>query len=288
MTVSALPGGGYEFTGVKLEAVRIAILGDAEPKPEPVFTHTGSAVELINRLDAQAPVSFVASTGDLAHRGSLAQYEAISEHLDALRPPLRTIPGNEELVAEDGAERLLRYVARWNAGGRDGADGYELSHTRCVAGHLLVFASALDGGKEFNDEEIDWIKTQLTRHPDRPAILFVHNAPMGIFDPKAAMQRPAFNERILTQPNVVATFSGHLHMNLDEWPGHVRCDRGVHHVHVPGLERTKRGSRHVPRMRLLTIEPHRVSVQTYNLETHRFEPEHEVSFVSRGRPAGGQ
>ena len=263
-----------------MSPIRIAILGDAEPKPEPVFTHTAAAVEVINRLDERAPIAFVAGTGDIAHKGALAQYDAVSEHLGALRPPLLPILGNEELMAENGAERLLRYAAKWNGGGPEDESGRGLSYTRRVAGHLFVFASAMDGGKELNDHQIDWIEAQLMQSPGLPAILFTHNAPPGLFRPGGAMQRPALNERILAREDVVATFSGHLHMNLDEWPGHARCDRGVHHIHVPGLERTKLGSCHVPRFRLLTIEGHRLSVQTYNLAAHRFEPEHELTFVT--------
>ena len=265
-----------------MSITRIAILGDAEPKPEPTFTHTASAVQVINRLDEQAPIAFVASVGDLAHKGTIAQYEAVGEHMIALRPPLLPILGNEELVAEGGAGRLLRYTAKWNSGDSEQGVGLvrELSYTRRLAGHLFVFASAMDGGKEFVDEEIDWIEAQLDAGGELSAIVFMHNAPAGLFCPERAMQRPTFAQRVLARDNVIATFSGHLHMNIDQWPGHARCARGVHHIHAPGLERTKLGSRHVPRFRLLTIERQHVTVQTYNLATHRFEPEHELSLGS--------
>lgn len=55
--------------------LRFAVLGDAEPKPEPQFPHLAAAVADVNRLATQTKLDFVVGVGDIAHKGTLVQYD---------------------------------------------------------------------------------------------------------------------------------------------------------------------------------------------------------------------
>lgn len=115
----------------------------------------------------------------------------------------------------------------------------------------------------------------------KPAFLFTHAPTRHIFGETGArtVRNPAF-DGVLAERNLVAVFSGHLHLNLDTVPHQVRDHHGVYHIHVPGLERTKIGGEHIPRFRLLTIHAHgQVHVETYNLNLGAFEPQHGVKFA---------
>jgi|GEM_PF-6960733 len=87
---------------------------------------------------------------------------------------------------------------------------------------------------------------------------------------------------VLAHENVRAVFSGHTHFDLDEVVSVVEDGNGVYHIHIPGVERTKVGSKHTPRFRLVTIDPEDgVLVQTYNVLTGLVEDRHEVRFPLR-------
>ncbi|MGI6083672.1 MAG: metallophosphoesterase family protein [Limnochordia bacterium] len=122
-------------------AVTFAVIGDCEPKPNPVFIELDKSVRAINELKDELGIRFTASVGDLAHKGSVEQYEALTACLENLQTPFYAIMGNEELMG--GTERFFRYVARWNTNPRTIPAGrYVFQQSGC----LLVFASAEDGG----------------------------------------------------------------------------------------------------------------------------------------------
>ncbi len=55
--------------------LRFAILGDAEPKPEPEFPNLDAEVQQVNSLAASGRLDFVVGVGDIANKGRLIQYE---------------------------------------------------------------------------------------------------------------------------------------------------------------------------------------------------------------------
>lgn len=253
--------------------IRFAVVGDLEPKPTPEFGNFRKAVETINRLNRTQPIDFVAGVGDIPHKGKRIQYEAVTEILQELRAPLYPILGNEELAA--GIDRFFEYVSQWN-------DNPETIRDSCyVKDHgemRFVFATALGDGIDFTEDELDWIEASLRTTDDRPAVLFVHAAPKNVYPTGKAMTTTNFG-RILSVPNLTAVFSGHSHMNPDDVATEVRDEWGTQHVHVPGIERTKVGERHVPRFRFVTIESAgHATVETYNLREDAFEEHHSIGF----------
>ncbi|RQH02675.1 metallophosphoesterase family protein [Natrarchaeobius oligotrophus] len=262
------------------DVTRVPIVGDLEPKPDPVFDNFEKAVDAINRIDGDRPVDFVAGIGDVAHEGKRVQYEAATEILQGLEAPFYPILGNEEL--EESTDRFFEYAESWND---DPSAIPDISYVKTVNDVLFVFATATENGKDFDEQELEWIETQLKNHEELPAVLFVHAAPQNVFPEGRTMLVDNF-DRILSIPNVSAVFSGHSHMSVHETTTYARDDWGNHHVHIPGIERTKVGDEHVPRFRLATIgSDGRVTVETYNVDEDRFEDEHEVSFDISSAPA---
>jgi hypothetical protein len=85
---------------------------------------------------------------------------------------------------------------------------------------------------------------------------------------------------VLQRPNVRILFSGHTHFDLASVESHVIDAYGVHHIHVPGIERTKVGDTHTPRFRIVTItNGEDVTVQTYNVRSGAFDRELEIRFT---------
>jgi len=239
-----------------------AILGDGEPKPLAEFPHTQAAVEQVNAMAESHHLDFVASIGDIPHKGTVIQYEAATRVLTQLTLPFYTIMGNEEHGST--VERYLEYLAKWNAGKTD------LIKTKYVLEYdelALVFASA-DIGRDFDDAGVLWIVEQLKRLKDKPVFLFAHAAQAGAYpeNPDKGVQHPGFAE-VLAQKNLVAIISGDLHMDMDR-VNHSKQVDDTHYLHIPALERTKipDESNHTPMFRTVTVAADRsVRVDTYQV-----------------------
>lgn len=251
-------------------ALRFAVLGDAEPKPHPVFPGVAAAVRDVNAMAETGRIDFVVGVGDLAHDGTVIQYENVTPVLQQLTQPFYPIMGNEE--HNTTVERFLDYAGRWNA---------EVTSARYVQDRgsvVLVYASP-DVGRDFNDDGIDWVLDQVRAAAPTPVFLVVHAAQAGVYpeNGEKGVQNPRFAE-IVAEPNLAAVISGDLHMDMDRVV-HSRQIGHVHYLHMPALERTKipDETRHTPMFRVFTVSTAGdVRVDTYQtgvaepLERHAY------------------
>lgn len=255
--------------------VHFALLGDVEPKPDPDFSNLEKAVEAINKINEKTPFDFVAGIGDIPHKGTLIQYEGATESLKKLKVALFAIMGNEELGG--GEELFLEYAARWNG---NSAEQPQLQYTKYFGRYAYIFITATVNGVRFSETDLDWLEEQLQRNADRDIILFTHAPAKDIFPEVQPRSIP--NERfveILRGSNVRLQFSGHTHMDPDYTKTCITDPFGIHHVHIPGIERTKVGETHTPRFRTAMMQADgKVTIQTYNLKKDSFEEEHSFSF----------
>lgn len=253
--------------------LRIAIIGDAEPKPLAEFPNMAAAVDQINSIAKELPIDFVIGVGDIAHRGTEAQYEGATEVLHKLNPPFYPIMGNEE--HESTVERYLHYAQKWNN---------NIESTRYVLDYdelAFVFASP-DYGSEFDDSGALWIYEQLQRLAPKPVVLVVHVSQKGVFSekPERGVGNEVFNEQVISQPNLAVVVSGDLHMDMDR-VNHSKEINNVHYLHIPGIERTKvpDTTNHTPMFRLMTIEKDGdVFIDTYEVGETTPSDKHAYSF----------
>jgi hypothetical protein len=245
-------------------ALRFAVLGDAEPKPLAEFPNLAAAVADVNALAARERLDFVVGVGDIAHKGTLLQYEAATPVLQALSPAFFPIMGNEEF--NETEERFLEFANRWNEGKAAFTSRRYVQDRGPV---VLVYASP-DFSRDFTDEGIDWVLAQLGAASPKPVFLVVHGAQTGVFPENAekGIANPRFAE-VVAQPNLAAVISGDLHMDMDR-VDHSKQIGGVHYLHIPALERTKipDETRHIPMFRVFSITAGgEVSVDTYRVGT---------------------
>lgn len=254
--------------------LRFAVLGDAEPKPEPQFPNMAAAVADINQLAMQQRLDFVIGVGDIAHKGTLVQYENATPVLQQLSLPFYPIMGNEEHGSS--VERFMQFANLWNQGKITlDAPSYVLEFDRVA----LVLASP-DHGRDFNDSGIAWMLSQLQQLAPKPVLLVVHGAQAGVYPENAdkGIHHPGFAE-VIAQPNLAAVISGDLHMDMDR-SNHSKQLGKVHYLHIPALERTKipDDSQHTAMFRLFTLHnDNLMQVDTYQtgvltpLARHRYQ-----------------
>jgi len=253
--------------------LRIAFLGDGEPKPLAEFPGMAAAVEQVNTLAKTLPIDFVIGVGDIAHKGTVIQYEAATKVLQKLSPPFYPIMGNEEHGST--IERYMHYAKKWNSSLEQ--PSYVLNHEKIA----FVFASP-DHGRDFDDSGAVWILEQLQRFAPKPVILVVHGAQQGVYpeNSKKGVSNQIFREKVISQSNLAVVFSGDLHMDMNR-VGHSKQINHVHYLHIPALERTKipDETNHTPMFRVMTIgKDGKVRIDTYAVGESAPREEHAYSF----------
>lgn len=255
--------------------LRFAVLGDAEPKPEPQFPHLAAAVADVNWLATQTKLDFVVGVGDIAHKGTLVQYDNATPVLQQLTLPFYPIMGNEEHGST--VERFMQYANSWNAGKITlDAPSYVLEFDTVA----LVFASP-DHGRDFNDSGIAWMLNQLKQLQPKPVLLIVHGAQTGVYpeNPDKGIEHPGF-AGVIAQPNLAAVISGDLHMDMNRTL-HSKQIGQVHYLHIPALERTKipDESQHTAMFRVFSLSnTGLVQVDTYQTGNVTPLAQHSYSF----------
>ncbi|MCR9181776.1 MAG: metallophosphoesterase [Flavobacteriaceae bacterium] len=254
--------------------LRVAFIGDGEPKPCAEFPHTNAAVEQINLLLESQPIDFVIGVGDVAHKGTEIQYEAATEVFQKLKVPFYPIMGNEEYGST--VERYLEFAQQWNSDIKN--KSYVINHDKLA----FVFASP-DHGREFDDSGASWILEQIKRLAPKPVVLVVHGAQQGVYEenPEKGISNQLFINQVIPQANLAAVISGDLHMDMERVNHSKKIDH-THYLHIPGLERTKipDESNHTPMFRVMTItKDGNVNVETYATGENTPRAELAYSFV---------
>lgn len=255
--------------------LRFAVLGDAEPKPEPQFPHLAAAVADVNRLATQTKLDFVVGVGDIAHKGTLVQYDNATPVLQQLTLPFYPIMGNEEHGST--VERFMQYANSWNIGKITlDSPSYVLEFDTVA----LVFASP-DHGRDFNDSGIAWTLNQLKQLQPKPVLLIVHGAQTGVYPENAdkGIKHPGFAD-VIAQPNLAAVISGDLHMDMNRVE-HSKHLGKVHYLHIPALERTKipDETQHTAMFRVFSLSDDGVmQVDTYQTGVTTPLPRHHYQF----------
>ncbi len=268
----------FLLTGLSAEndttLLRVAFLGDAEPKPLAEFPHTDAAVEQINTLMLTQPIDFVIGVGDIAHDGTEIQYEAATSVLQKLEAPFYPIMGNEEHTST--VERYLYYVKKWNSD--IVSPSYVINHDNLA----FVFASP-DHGRDFDDSGARWVLEQIKRLAPKPVVLVVHGAQQGVYpeNPDKGISNQLFREKVISQANLAVVISGDLHLDMDRVNHSKKIDH-IHYLHIPALERTKipDETNHTPMFRVMTISKDgNVDVDTYAISDSAPRKEHAYSFT---------
>lgn len=169
-----------------------------------------AAVEAVRKLEP-APVA-VLFTGDLTKDGTPEEYELVRELLASLEMPVHPIPGNHD------AREALRDAFSDHAG--ISAAGELLDYAvDCGPVRVINVDTSVTGqaAGRLGPERIAWIGSQLEAAAERPAILAMHHAPVGVglheFDHIGlpAGDRDALRALFHHGPQPELIVSGHLH-----------------------------------------------------------------------------
>jgi 3',5'-cyclic AMP phosphodiesterase CpdA len=166
-------------------------------------------------------------TGDLAHRGELAAYEALAAELDRLPMPVHALVGNHD------AREPFR--AAFPAAARD-ADGFVQAVVRRDEGDFIFLDTLDEGvhGGRLCDARLGWLAARLDEAGQRPVYLFMHHPPFAVgmtWLDEIALGEPERLARVVEGHDIRHLFYGHVHRPVcGSWRGiPVSTMRGTNH-----------------------------------------------------------
>ena len=193
--VSAASADGFlqRLSGFGQTELVFAVAGDPQGREE-VWS------QVVKALNSVSPApKFTLLLGDLVASGTEPQYKAFADSAKALKMPFYAVPGNHD-IRGDGAALFRRYVSD------------KLYYSFEEGGYKFIGLNTGDG--QVDAEQMQWLQKELAGEGRK--IVFMH---IPLEDPRpggdhALLGRAQADElhAMFASSNVVAVFSGHVHM----------------------------------------------------------------------------
>ncbi|MEO0801812.1 MAG: phosphodiesterase [Cyanobacteria bacterium J06642_2] len=161
----------------------------------------------------------VVATGDLVHRGTVAEYEQLKSLLFDLEIPIYLLPGNHD--RREHLRQVFDDCDYWPESEDYLHYAVETSELRLL---MLDTVVPGEGGGELDEARLTWLQLQLERDGDRPVIIFMHHPPFDtgivMMDRIGLKGRDRFAEVVARHPQVERVACGHLHRAIHcRWAG---------------------------------------------------------------------
>lgn len=273
---------------------RIAILGDPhlpfsterfnDPvKQEKVFA---TKLKVRNDINSWDDVALVAVVGDIvAESGSTLEYDSAKQYFADFSAPIMPVTGNHDFVYADrqtSSGKLIRgdsssrglKLERF----REAFGLKHLSYTKELGPYLLVFLSLESDNPAFllaqySPEQLQWLREQLQKQPDKPTLIFSHPPLKDTLLPyNKSANTPSFyaqphheiHQLLADYPQIFLWVSGHTHTppnNVNFHSENNLFDGRVWNIHNTDMDRETIWTRS------LYLYPDKVVVRTFNHRT---------------------
>jgi 3',5'-cyclic AMP phosphodiesterase CpdA len=190
------------FTFVQISDSHI---GFAQPANDHVAQTLQQTVDAINALPVQP--AFVMHTGDVTHLSKPAQFDTARSILSGLKAPLRSIPGEHDVIGDGGKAYFEAFGKR---GPGEGWHSFDTSGVHFVA---LVNVFDFETMGVLGKPQIDWLRNDLAPlHADVPIVVFGH-VPLYALYPQWGWTTDDGAEAIalLRRFSNVTVLNGHIH-----------------------------------------------------------------------------
>jgi 3',5'-cyclic-AMP phosphodiesterase len=203
--------GGIE--GFQFVQISDSHIGFNKPANADVNATLQAAIDKINGLP-QAP-EFLIHTGDLTHLAKPAEFDTLSQLLKSAKTKqVFYVPGEHD----NGKE----YLARFGKGTK-GTGWYSYDH-HGVHFVGLVNSAALEGMGKLGQEQLAWLKDDLSGHSaSTPVVLFAH-IPLWSVYPEWGWSTSDSEEALgyVKRFGSVTVLNGHIHQTMQKVEGNVR------------------------------------------------------------------
>lgn len=175
------------------------------------------AVDAINALPVQP--QFVIHTGDVTHLSKPAQFDAARLILQSLRAPLVVIPGEHDVIGNDGLKAYFQNFARKDA--PKGWFSFDMG-----GAHFVAIVNVFDFEKMglIGSEQLDWIRQDLAaQKKSTPIVVFGHVPLYTVYEPWGWLTEDGGKVVAMLQRfDNVTVLNGHIHQILEHSEGNIR------------------------------------------------------------------
>jgi len=207
----------HEANALRFVQISDTHIGFNKPANTDVTATLRAALDKVRAMPA--PPSFVLHTGDLTHLSKPEEFDTLQQLMGELSVPVYYVPGEHDLLDDDGK----RYLQRFGSGTRgSGWYSFDQGGTHFIG--LVNVAHLEPGGLgTLGEEQLAWLKDDVRRLThSTPIVVFAH-IPLWSVYPEWGWGTDD-SERALTilkRFGSVAVLNGHIHQVMRKVEGHV-------------------------------------------------------------------
>jgi Icc protein len=165
------------------------------------------------------PPAFVLHTGDLTHLSRPAEFDTLQQVLSELSVPVFYVPGEHDVLEDDGQSYLERF-----GNGTLGAGWHSFDHGGVHFIGLVNVVNLKAGGLgSLGSEQLDWLEKDVKRlTSSTPVVVFAH-IPLWSVYPEWGWGTDDSEQALslLKRFGSVSVLNGHIHQVMQKVEGHV-------------------------------------------------------------------
>ena len=206
------PGGGLHFVQISDSHI-----GFDRPANTDVTATLRAATA---KIAAQPePPAFVLHTGDLTHLSKPSEFETLHQILSELSVPVFYVPGEHDVLGDDGRSYLQRFGK-----GTHGAGWHSFDHG---GAHFIGLVNVVDlqagGLGRLGDEQLEWLEKDVEHlGSSTPIVVFAHIPLWSVYPEWGwGTDDSARALSYLKRFGSVSVLNGHIHQVMQKTEGHV-------------------------------------------------------------------
>jgi 3',5'-cyclic-AMP phosphodiesterase len=210
-------GHGIDGGGLRFVQISDSHIGFDKPANTDVTATLRAAVAKIKA--APQPPSFVLHTGDLTHLSKPAEFDTLQQILGELSLPVFYVPGEHDVLEDDGRSYLQRFGK-----GTEGAGWYSFDKAGVHFIGLVNVVNLKAGGLgTLGDEQLEWLEQDVKRlKSSTPIVVFAHIPLWSVYPEWGwGTDDSARALSYLKRFGSVSVLNGHIHQVMQKVEGHV-------------------------------------------------------------------
>jgi len=181
---------------------------------------TATLAEAVAKIKASSePPAFVLHTGDLTHLSKPAEFDTLQQVLSELAVPVFYVPGEHDVLGDDGKSYLQRFGK-----GTQGAGWHSFDHSGVHFIGLVNVVNLKAGGLGMlGNEQLEWLE-QDVKHlkSSTPIVVFAHIPLWSVYPEWGwGTDDSARALAYLKRFGSVSVLNGHIHQVMQKVEGHV-------------------------------------------------------------------
>src|SRR6266516_6948376 len=203
--------------GLRFVQISDSHIGFDKPANTDVTATLRAAIAKIKEEPEQP--SFVLHTGDLTHLSKPAEFDTLQQVLSELSLPVFYVPGEHDVLEDDGKSYLQRFGK-----GTQGAGWYSFDQGGVHFIGLVNVVNLKAGGLgTLGDEQLEWLEKDVKRlTSSTPIVVFAHIPLWSVYPEWGwGTDDSALALSYLKRFGSVSVLNGHIHQVMQKVEGHV-------------------------------------------------------------------